>query len=228
MPIAPNEPYTFSRYFEQQIDAIDLGEYFGYSYQVEPLNLLRQTSSRSDQLSTVVARLQLRLGRVIESLVSAGEQAKREMLIAPLIAELIDLTQGINLQIRIEYSIKVSDQLQGNLDYLLSQNNLQQLLVIEAKRDDLDYGTTQLFAELIALDQWERSPLPKVQPFLVGAISTGRVWQFAVLDRARKALRKGLELYRVPEDLENVLQILFDTIIGENDAEIALRSSKKT
>ncbi|MBR8833985.1 MAG: hypothetical protein DSM106950_08080 [Stigonema ocellatum SAG 48.90 = DSM 106950] len=47
------------------------------------------------------------------------------------------------------------------------------------KRDDLDYGFTQLIAELIAL-VWERSPKVEQQPRLLGAITTGQIWQFAV------------------------------------------------
>lgn len=45
----------------------------------------------------------------------------------------------------------VSNWLKGTLDYYFQASNL---LVIEAKRDNLDNGFTQLAAELIALDQW--------------------------------------------------------------------------
>ena len=48
------------------------------------------------------------------------------------------------------YNIKVNEQLQGYLDYFLE--NVNDLLLLEAKKEDLDYGMTQLIAELIALE----------------------------------------------------------------------------
>ncbi|MBO3459900.1 hypothetical protein G7B40_030140 [Aetokthonos hydrillicola Thurmond2011] len=96
---------------------------------------------------------------------------------------------------------------------LLSIDNLGQLLVIEAKRDDLDYGFTQLIAELIALDLWERSPKVEQQPELVGAITTGQIWQFALLDRNAKHIDQGLDSYVLPRDIETLLRILAQSLI---------------
>ncbi|NET61595.1 MAG: hypothetical protein F6K47_37385 [Symploca sp. SIO2E6] len=53
--------------------------------------------------------------------------------------------------------------LKGTLDYYFPD-----LLVIEAKRDNLDHGFTQLAVELIALDQWINSE----SPILYGAVTT--------------------------------------------------------
>jgi hypothetical protein len=40
MPVLnPNQSYTFSRYFELQIDPIDLATYFNYKFRRSPLNL---------------------------------------------------------------------------------------------------------------------------------------------------------------------------------------------
>ena len=74
----------------------------------------------------------------------------------------------------------------------------------------MDYGFSQLVAEMIALDQWDRSP---VQPLLIGAVTTGQIWRFGVLDRAKKNIEQGLDLYRVPEDLESVLRILIHALL---------------
>jgi hypothetical protein len=94
------------------------------------------------------------------------------------------------------------------LDYLIRGRN--ELLVIEAKRQDLDYGMTQLVAEIIALDQWESTP---DQPTLLGALTTGKLWEFALLDRAKKHIDQGLESYRVPEDLDPLMRILVQALI---------------
>ena len=125
------------------------------------------------------------------------------MLIAPLMTDLIHYTRA---QLRIEYVLKVNHQLQGELDYLLRTKT--NLLVIEAKQEDLTNGFTQMAVELIALDQWEKSTSVEQQPQLVGAVSTGTVWQFGILHRQRKLVTQELTLYRVPTDLEPLMRIL--------------------
>lgn len=207
MPILdPNQPYTFSRYFELRIDPIDLVEYFGYVFQRTSLTLERYQGDLSDELP----QLNRSIRNILPRLVSMNEQAKREMLIAPIVRVAVERADAL---LRIEYAINVSSQLQGTLDYLISSEHLSQLLVIEAKRDDLDYGFTQLAAELIALDQWERSPKVEAQPLLVGAISTGQIWTFGVLDRQARIIKQGLDSYRIPEDLESLLRILLKQAI---------------
>lgn len=66
------------------------------------------------------------------------------MLITPIVLTLIDYTQT---QLRIEYTLNVSEQLKGNLDYYLHTDHT--LLVIEAKHADLARGFTQLAVELL-------------------------------------------------------------------------------
>jgi len=128
-----------------------------------------------------------------------SEAARREVLIAPIVLTLIDVTQA---QLRIKYSINVSDQLKGSLDYYL--HTQQHLLVIEAKNADLARGFTQLAVELIALNQWTNS----TAPLLYGAVSTGDIWQFGVLNRDRKEIEQDLNLYRVPADLDPLFRSL--------------------
>jgi hypothetical protein len=82
------------------------------------------------------------------------------------------------------------------------------LLVVEAKQEDLTNGFTQMAVQLIALDQWKKSTLVEEQPELVGAVSTGTIWQFGVLHRQQKLVTQELTLYRVPTDLEPLMRIL--------------------
>ncbi|WP_337907119.1 hypothetical protein [Iningainema tapete] len=137
-----------------------------------------------------------------------NEQSRREMLIAPVMEDLIHYTRA---QLRIEYTIKVSNQLQGDLDYLLRTKT--NLLVVEAKQEDLTNGFTQMAVELIALDQWEKSTLVEQQPELFGAVSTGTIWQFGVLHRQEKLITQELTLYRVPTDLEPLTRILVAALL---------------
>ena len=84
------------------------------------------------------------------------------------------------------------------------------LLVIEAKRQDLDYGMTQLVAEMIALDQWDRTPN---QSQILGAVTTGKTWEFALLHRAEKRFEQDLESYGFPRDLDPLMRILIQALM---------------
>ena len=76
--------------------------------------------------------------------------------------------------------------------------------MIEAKRDNLDNGFTQLAVELIALDQWSDSD----SPILYGAVTTGNNWRFGEFYRQQRKIIQDLKLYRVPEELEILIGIL--------------------
>lgn len=197
----PNQPYTFSKIFELKIEPDDLVTEFGYTLERIRLNL-PQYSGELDRLEELRSRIE----EVLPYVSLASETSRREVLISQVVLDLVHYTKA---QLRIEYPLKVTEQLQGYLDYLLRSQN--ELLVIEAKREDLDYGFTQLVAEIIALDQWDRTT---DQSILIGAVTTGKIWQFGRLNRATKHIEQGLDSYRVTEDLEPLMRILVQALIA--------------
>ena len=62
---------------------------------------------------------------------------------------------------------------------------------------------------MIALDKWIDSP----QTQILGAVTTGNVWQFGVLDRQSKLICEGINLYRVTEELEIIIRILLARLV---------------
>jgi hypothetical protein len=199
MPLLdPNRSYTFSEIGKLKAPTDEVLAEYGYS--------LERTLIDLPQYQGELDRLQERRERMEEVLPYidlTNEQSRREMLIAPLMEDLIHYTRA---QLRIEYVLKVNERLQGELDYLLRTKT--NLLVVEAKQEDLTNGFTQMAVQLIALDQWEKSTLVEQQPELVGAVSTGTIWQFGVLHRQEKLVTQELTLYRVPTDLEPLMRIL--------------------
>lgn len=198
--LQPGKSYSFRNYFEMIYEPEDILAEFGVSLQRSTLNLPK-VEAKDGQISELKSRLQRRLPYV--SLTS--EAARREILIAPVVLALLDYTQA---QLRIEYSINVSEQLKGSLDYYLHTE--RSLLIIEAKNADLSRGFTQLAVELIALDRWTTS----TEPLLYGAVSTGDVWQFGRLHREQHQIEQDLNLYRVPADLEELFRILVGLLTG--------------
>ena len=191
MKIEIPQSISFSEYTKLPYYPEDILEYFGYK--LEKRAIAHEKGETPPGTTALSERIKAYLPYV--SLIS--EIGKRVFLIAPVLIELALSTQ---VQIRPEYPMKVSEQLRGSLDYLLTRN--KQFVVIEAKDDNLHQRFVQLAVELIAVATAEDKQL------LRGAVSIGTVWQFAVLDRENSVLTQDLNLYRVPNDLEEVMQIL--------------------
>jgi len=201
----PNRSYTFSNYFELGFAVDDLVAEFGYSFERKFLDL-PQYSGTLNRLSDLKQRIE----EVLPYVDLENEATRREMLIAPIITDLIHYSHA---KLRIEYSIKVNNKLQGTLDYYLrTQTNL---IVIEAKQADLNRGFTQLAIEMIALDKWTDS----TQTEILGAVTTGNVWQFGILYRQTQLIEQAINLYRVTEELEVVIRILLAALM--NDTKLA-------
>ncbi|MCS6959499.1 MAG: hypothetical protein RMK91_05560 [Pseudanabaenaceae cyanobacterium SKYGB_i_bin29] len=191
--------YTFSNYFEMGIIPRELAQEFGYNFQKLHL-CLPAYAVDIDRLELLRQRIQ----DILPYLELENETARREFMIAPIISELIYYTKA---RLRVEYSLKLNDQLQGIIDYHIEAE--QAVVIIEAKQADLSRGFSQLTAELIALDQW----LENQQPQILGAVTTGNIWQFGILDRPQKLIQQDLNLYRVPADLDQVFPILLHFLL---------------
>jgi hypothetical protein len=52
-------------------------------------------------------------------------------------------------------------------------------------------------------------------PTKIGAVTTGKLWEFARLDRNTKHIEQGFDSYRVPEDLDPLMRILVQSLSQE-------------
>jgi len=187
-----NQSYTFRSYFEMPYEPDEILAEFNYSLSKSRLSLPR-TTRQLDRLQELQQRIEDSL-----SLVSlSSETARRETLVAPV---LLEVARYCKCQVRMEYPLIVTNWLKGNLDYLLRLES--SLLVVEAKNDDLTRGFTQLAVEMIALAQVED------QEVLYGAVTIGDAWRFGRLDSQQQQIIQDIALYRVPDDLEEVMQVL--------------------
>ncbi len=194
--IEEGKSYTFRNYFEMPYEPEIILEEFGYSFVRKELNLFKE--NQSDYLE-IISNLKARIKKSLPYISLSSEIARRELLIAPILIELIGV---VHANLRIEYNLYVSEYLKGTLDYYIYSQ--KKILVIEAKNADLARGFTQLAVELIALDKY----LDSEQNLLFGAVSTGDIWQFGKLDREEKKISCDLKLYRVPDDLDELFPIL--------------------
>jgi hypothetical protein len=202
--LQPDRPYTFSDIFKLNISAIDLVPEYGYTIDRGYFDLPRYSKELP-----FLDRLQSELQDLLPLVDLTSEQARRETLVAPIVTQICRLTRA---RLSIEQPILVSDRLQGSLDYLIRAP--QQFVILEAKKDDLENGFTQLAVELIAIDQWERSPSVELQSHLLGAVTTGETWRFGRLDRAAKRIEQDVRSFGLFHDLQDLVQTLLGGEFG--------------
>lgn len=197
-----NKKYTFSDYFDLRYPTEEIIEELGYSLSVKAL-VFPETDQAYDEATE---KLQTAYYELLPKVSLNSEIAKREFMIAPLLYEVL---RNVDARLNIEYPIEVDERLSGSLDYLIRAR--QALVVVEAKKGDLDRGFTQLAAELIALDQYAEE---REDPVLYGAITIGELWRFATLVRAPKHLTRDIHTYRFPEDTGALFGILYGILQG--------------
>ncbi len=188
-------PLTFADYFKLNVDVEDVLADFQYSFRMKSCALPKQP-----QPEVSVEDVRRQLGKALPHVSLLSETARREFLIAPV---LLEAAQQANAKIQVEFPVEVDDRLKGTLDYLVRTKH--DVLVVEAKNGDLKRGFTQLAVELVAVDRWA---VDSTERLLHGAVSTGDVWKFGILDREEKSVTEDIDVYGVPKDIEDVLAIL--------------------
>ncbi len=191
-----DKKYTFTDYFDMNNPTEEIAFEFGYSFDTKILDL--PVAKKVDREE--IMKWQENFYEILPKITLNSEMAKREFMIAPVLWGII---RHVKAKINVEYPIEIDDKLGGSLDYLIRSG--QELIVIEAKKGDLDKGFNQLTAEMIALDKYEEEGSPEL---LYGAVSIGELWRFGVLERKAKNIYKDLHTYRVPEDMEKVFIII--------------------
>jgi len=186
------QSYTFRSYFEMPYEADEILAELGYALVKTRLDL-----PRSNRQLERLEELQQRIDESLLLVSLSSETARRETLVAPA---LLEVARYCQCQVRIEYPLSVNNWLKGNLDYFLKRNT--GLLVVEAKNDDLTRGFTQLAVELIAISEVEKGE------FFYGAVTIGDAWRFGRLEKIKQQIFQDVSLYRIPDDLEDLMKIL--------------------
>ncbi|EDN67257.1 conserved hypothetical protein [Beggiatoa sp. PS] len=192
--ILTENSYTFSDYFKLPYSTKDIVAEFGYQFKLEQLTLPKKEIAH-----LTLDRLRTTFYKKLPHISLNSEAAKREFFISPLLLELLDY---LDVEIDVEYPLKVNDKLKGNIDYFIhSKTNF---IIIEAKNADMERGFTQLAVELIAVDQYLED---MEDNFLYGVITMGNVWQFGLLDRQNKMISKNIDAFAIPADLEKLFTV---------------------
>lgn len=146
---------------------------------------------------------------------SNTEKARSEWLITPVLTELEDRVPSIAV-----FSGRPlrAGTLSGIPDFIVAANTGSMALsspifaVIEAKRDDFEYGAAQCVAALSAARTYNASAAA-----LGGAVTNGTLWQFLDLDGTRAYLDDQLYNALSP-DLARILGVLVSFCTRERGA----------
>ena len=140
-----------------------------------------------------------------------SEKAKSELLVSPILVELLRLADNqIQLFSGEEFNVDRERGLNGFCDFLLSRSTISSIIqapivmLVEAKKGELDVGLGQCAAEMVAAQIFnanENKPIPVVY----GCVTSGKLWQFLKLEN--NDLTLDLNEYQVTP-VERILGIL--------------------
>jgi hypothetical protein len=115
------------------------------------------------------------------------EKAKSEMIVAPV---LLEVKRLLNRQISVfsgnDFTVDASVGLSGVCDFLISRSPEQfeieapVVVLVEAKRDNLNVGLGQCIAEMIAAQRFNQSNQLPIS-IIYGATTSGTAWRFLKL-----------------------------------------------
>ncbi|VFM95759.1 MAG: hypothetical protein BECKG1743D_GA0114223_104794 [Candidatus Kentron sp. G] len=196
-----DKKYTFSDYFELNCSTREILAEFGYGYAFEQL-MLPKTSREITPLERLGNTYITKLPHIVLS----SEAARREFYLSPFLLEMLD---WIDARIDVEYPLDGGENLSGVVDYLITSSS--NILIVDAKKGDLEQGFNQLAVELIALDKYDDG----TSKVLYGAVTSGDFWRFGQLDREERLLRKDMNGYVLPSNLDELFSILIGILEGE-------------
>ena len=143
------------------------------------------------------------------------EKARSEMLICPILLEIKEIsTSSISLFSGNDFTVDISIGLSGVCDFLISLSSEQLFLeapavvIVEAKKEDLNAGLGQCVAEMIAAQRFNENNHTSI-PIIYGTVTTGDRWKFLKIENQTVTI--GLIEYTLPP-LEQILGILVSFI----------------
>jgi hypothetical protein len=140
-----------------------------------------------------------------------SEKAKSELLVSPILVELLRLADNcIQLFSGEEFNVDRERGLNGFCDFLLSKSTISSIIqapivmLVEAKKGELDVGLGQCAAEMVAAQIFNANE-DKPISVIYGCVTSGKLWQFLKLEK--NDLTLDLNEYQVTP-VERILGIL--------------------
>jgi hypothetical protein len=115
------------------------------------------------------------------------EKVRSELIIAPLLFEFRELLdRKVSFFSGADFSVDLQSGLNGVCDFLLTRSTSEvnieapAIIIIEAKKGELNVGWGQCAAEMIAAQKFNLASGQEI-PTIYGSVTTGTMWQFLKL-----------------------------------------------
>ena len=113
-----------------------------------------------------------------------SEKARSEFIVAPILLEVRELTHhAISIYSGVRFDVSPKEGLQGICDFIVTKSpplpavQTPILMMVEAKKNDLDEGLGQCVAEMIAAQRVNQEDNAQ-NSSVFGCVTTGELWQF--------------------------------------------------
>lgn len=184
---------SFSDYLNINAPQKEILNSLGYS-----LNIIRITLPFSkDILLPHLSDLEENIEQTFNVVELTNETSRREILIAPVLFNIAKIVKG---KLYFEYSVNISNHLRGRLDYYLQSSS--NLIIVEAKNEDITAGFLQLAIELIAISVLIEKEV------IYGVVTTGQIWQFSYLNKKDSLIVQDINIYTIPNQLKEIMKII--------------------
>jgi hypothetical protein len=143
--------------------------------------------------SLSVAEAELEFLSVFSDLFELGEaarteKAKSELLVSPILVQARKLVdKRVQLFSGEEFNVDQERGLNGFCDFLFSRSDnpytidAPVLMMVEAKRGEIEFGLGQCVAEMFAAQTYNQSQEQNIST-IYGCVTSGRLWQFLKLE----------------------------------------------
>jgi hypothetical protein len=116
-----------------------------------------------------------------------SEKARSELIVSPVLVELLHLADNqIQLFSGEEFNVDRERGLNGFCDFLLTKSTISSIIqapivmLVEAKKEELDVGWGQCAAEMVAAQIFNANKNESI-PIVYGCVTSGKFWQFLKL-----------------------------------------------
>ncbi len=130
----------------------------------------------------------LNIGR---SMGIANEKSRSERLVSPVLLELAVINKYIfSIHSGVDLNVDEKAGLNGECDFIFSYNRIQDFLnspvfcIAEAKKQDIEQGTIQCAAQLIAAKKFNENEGEDIK-VLYGCSTTGLEWRFLKFENSQ-------------------------------------------
>ena len=129
--------------------------------------------------------------------IAKSEKAKSELLVSPILVQarrLVD--RHVQLFSGEEFNVDQEQGLNGFCDFLFSKSENQftidapVLMLVEAKRGELETGLGQCVAEMLAAQSYNQLKNRNI-PTIYGCVTSGILWQFLKLEGSDVTILRG-------------------------------------